>query len=231
PEWKRKRHEVFYYLNLVSEVETALKGSITLHHGKTEPSLEVSQERRFSAHDKLVRAGVDRTRMTVALAPGSTNSRAKRWQAESFAELNDRLQKELNVNVILLGAPDEKDVSNAVSSAAAIKPIDLTGETTLAGAVAILSEIDLLISNDMGLAHIAPAVGTRAITIFGPTDPATTRPFGDHAEIISANVECAPCMLRDCPIDHRCMTRVRVDEVFEKACAMLDERSSTSSKR
>lgn len=223
PEWKRKRHEVFYYLNLVSEVETALKGSITLHQGKPEPSLEVSDSRRFSAHNKLVKAGVDRSRKTFALAPGSTNSRAKRWQVESFAALNDRLQRELNANVILLGAPDEQDVSTAVIEASNEKPIDLTGKTSLAEAVAILAEVDMLISNDMGLAHIAPAVGTKAITIFGPTDPTTTRPLGDNAAIINANVECAPCMLRDCPIDHRCMTRVTVDEVFEKARLLLEE--------
>lgn len=223
PEWKRKRHEVFYYLNLVSEAETALKGSVTLYRGKAEPYLEVSEPRRFSAHNKLVKAGVDRSRKTIALAPGSTNSLAKRWQAESFAALNDRLQQELNANVILMGAPDEQDVSHTVSEAAVAKPIDLTGKTNLSDAVAILAEVDMLISNDMGLAHIAPAVGTRSITIFGPTDPTTTRPLGGHARIVNANVDCAPCMLRDCPIDHRCMTRVTVDEVFEKAKVLLEE--------
>jgi heptosyltransferase-2 len=223
PDWKRKRHEVFYYLNLASEVETAVRGSVTLHDGKVEPMLEVSEPRRFSAHNKLVKAGVDRSRRTIALAPGSTNSRAKRWPAESFAALNDQLQRELNANVILLGSPDEQEVSNAVSAASTAKPIDLTGKTNLADAVAIVSEIDLLISNDMGLAHIAPAVGTRTITIFGPTDPTTTKPLGSGSEIMNANVECAPCMLRDCPIDHRCMTRITPEEVFDKARSMLEE--------
>ena len=223
PEWKKERHEVFYYLNLVAEIERVLTGRITLYQGKPQPALEVSDGRRLSAHDKLIDSGVDRTRKTIALAPGSTNSRAKRWLAESFAGLNDRLQKELNANVILLGSPDEQEVSNAVITAAKEKPIDLTGKTDLANAVAILSEIDLLISNDMGLAHIAPAVGTKTLTIFGPTDPTTTRPLSEHAEIITANVECAPCMLRDCPIDHRCMTRISVDNVFQRARMMLED--------
>ena len=83
--------------------------------------------------------------------------------------------------------------------------------------VAILSEIDLLISNDMGLAHVAPAVGTKTIAIFGPTNDETTRPYSFNAEVIRKKVECSPCMLRDCPIDHRCMTQISVDEVFEAA--------------
>jgi len=86
-----------------------------------------------------------------------------------------------------------------------------------------LSEIDLLVSNDMGLAHLAPAVGTKTVVIFGPTNPVTTRPFSDQASVISAGVECSPCMLRECPIDHRCMTRVSADEVFERVKAKLPE--------
>ena len=73
----------------------------------------------------------------------------------------------------------------------------------------------MLVSNDMGLAHIAAGVGTMTITIFGPTNPETTQPFSANAEVIRNAVECSPCMLRDCPIDHRCMTGISVDEVFE----------------
>ena len=150
----------------------------------------------------------------IALGVGSTNSRAKRWAAESYAELNDKLQNESNANVVLVGAKDELDVSNEVFEKSKRKPTILTGKTSLAEAAAILSEIDLLVSNDMGLAHVASAVGTKTLVIFGPTNPATTRPW--NAEIIYKAVECAPCMLRDCPIDHRCMTRISADEVFER---------------
>jgi heptosyltransferase-2 len=127
----------------------------------------------------------------------------------------------LNTNVILVGTKDELDVSKEVFEKAEKKLIILTGKTSLAEAVAILSEIDMLISNDMGLAHIAPAVGTKTIVIFGPTNEKTTQPIG--SEIIRKPVECAPCMLRDCPIDHRCMTRISADEVFEKAISILNQ--------
>lgn len=221
PEWKNKRHEVFYYLNLVAEVEKRLLGTDTVLQSEPDTTLEISDERRREARSILEAAGVDLSKTVVALGVGSTNSRAKRWPALQYAELNDRLQSELNASVVLLGSLDEIEISAEVSSLAQQKPHILTGSTDLAQAAAILSEVDLLISNDMGLAHLAPAVGTRTLVIFGPTNSETTRPFSRNAAIIREPVECSPCMLRDCPIDHRCMTRISVDEVSKMAVQYL----------
>jgi heptosyltransferase-2 len=222
PDWKDSRHEVYYYLELVAAVEKSFFGSIT-EPEDLEPRLAVSETQHDQAREILRAHGVDVNRKTVAIAPGSTNSRAKRWIPERFAELNDRLQTESDCNVILLGSKDDKIISEHVAALSRRPPIDITGETNIETVTTILSETDLLISNDMGLAHLAPAVGTETIVIFGPTNQVTTRPFSEHASIISANVECAPCMLRDCPIDHRCMTRVTVDDVFRKAVALLSK--------
>ena len=221
PEWKARRHEVYYYLNLIAEVEKEFFGTQTVLDAEPDSTLEVSPERRERARQILRTSGVDLTRKTVAIGAGSTNSRAKRWLPERFAELNDRLQRELGANVILLGSADEEKVSNKVMERSVFKPIRLTGKTDLDDAVSILAEADLLISNDMGLAHVAPATGTDTVVIFGPTNPETTRPFSPHAEIIRKGVECSPCMLRDCPIDHRCMTWISTDEVFAAAAAKL----------
>lgn len=218
PEWKNTRHEVFYYLKLID----TLAGPANF---EAPPSLTlpISDERRGEAKDILADAGVDTTKPVVALGVGSTNSRAKRWPGENYAELNDRLAGVIDASVVLVGGPDEIDISQKVSDMAKIKPVVLTGKTDLAQAAALLSEIDLLISNDMGLAHIAPAVGTKTLVIFGPTNPETTRPFSEDAVVIKEPVDCAPCMLRDCPIDHRCMTRVTVGRVFDKAVKFLDD--------
>jgi heptosyltransferase-2 len=215
PVWKNVRHEVFYYLNLVAEIEKAHFAAQTVLENEPRVDLNVSEDRRKQARVILEESGADLSKKTIALGVGSTNSRAKRWQAQSYAELNDRLQGELGANVILVGAKNESDVSTEVFEKSKLKPIILTGKTNLSEAVAILSEIDLLVSNDMGLAHIAPAVGTKTIVIFGPTNEKTTQPI--NSEIIRRNVECSPCMLRDCPIDHRCMTGISAAEVFEKA--------------
>lgn len=221
PGWKSRRHEIYYYLNLAAEVEKVSFG--TCRTVETEPriDLEVSDERRSAARRILAEAGLDPAKRTVALGVGSTNSMAKRWPAEAYARLSDMLRSELGVNVVLVGAGDELEVSRRVAAAAESKPFVLTGRTTLAEAVAVLAESDLLVSNDMGLAHVSAAVGTRTLTIFGPTDPSTTRPW--NGEIIRrTDVECSPCMLRECPIDHRCMTWISPETVLDQARDLLE---------
>lgn len=222
PEWKNRRHEVFYYLNLVSEIEKRALGRDTVSLAIPDISLEVSDERRLEAGRLLTGFGIDPYKRIVALGVGSTNSRAKRWPAGRYAELADRLQRDADVNVVLLGSKEEIDVSDSVAGICQKKPINIAGKTNLSEAVSILASIDLLISNDMGLAHVAPSVGTETIVLFGPTNPETTQPFSDKALLIRKDVDCSPCMLRDCPIDHRCMTQISVDEVFDAAMKIFD---------
>ena len=220
PGWKNERHEIFYYLNLIAAAEKKLSGAETVSTGEPNGRLEISEARKIAAREFLEQNGVDLAKKIVALGVGSHNSRAKRWQTENYARLNDRMQIDLNANVILLGAKDELKIAEEVSRQSKIKPVILSGETSLAEAAAILSVADLLVANDMGLAHVAPAVGTRTLVIFGPTNPLTTQPL--NSEIIRReDVECSPCMLRDCPIDHRCMTRISTAEVFAEAAKML----------
>lgn len=225
PAWKNERHEIFYYLNIVAEIERKFFGATKVWENEPQFDLNISEQRRVRARKFLSENNVDSSKKIVAFAAGSTNSRAKRWLAENYAELNDRIQTELSADVILIGSPDESDVSASVAGKSKIKPIILTGKTNLNEAAAILSVCDLLVSNDTGPAHVAAALGTKTLVIFGPTNPLTTQPW--NSEIVSKNVECAPCMLRDCPIDHRCMTRISADEVFrivrEKLTADLHE--------
>jgi len=96
----------------------------------------------------------------------------------------------------------------------------LTGKTTVAEAVAIIGIANVLITNDTGPAHIGAALGTPTLVIFGPTNPLTTYPLSPSAGIVRHPPDCAPCMLRDCPIDHRCMTAISPEEVFDRAMAM-----------
>jgi heptosyltransferase-2 len=101
------------------------------------------------------------------------------------------------------------------------RPVVLTGKTSLDQITAVLDRADLIVTNDTGPAHIGAALGRPTIVIFGPTNPLTTRPFSPEAEILRHPPDCAPCMLRDCPIDHRCMTAITVDEVFEQSQTLL----------
>lgn len=223
PDWKNTRHEINYYLNLVAEFEKKLYGETKVFENAPKVELNVSEGRKSHAREILRASGVDLSKPVVALCPGSTNSRAKRWHADSYAKLNDKLQRELNCNVILIGSQDELEVSEMVAKSAQIKPIVLTGKTTLSEASAILSICEVLVSNDTGPAHIGAAVGAKTLVIFGPTNPLTTHPI--NAEIIRKNVKCSPCMLRDCPIDHRCMTQILPSEVFGKVIDLLKKKN------
>ncbi len=216
PEWKGRRHEVYYYLNLVAEVERRVLGRSTISLAVADTTVELSEERKIAARHRLAKAGADPEKKTVAMGVGSTNSMAKRWPAERYAQLKDMLGSRLGANVVLLGSAKEREVSELVARSG-LGAINFAGKTDLGQAAALLGVVDLFICNDMGLAHVADAVGTHTITIFGPTNSATTRPFSDRSEILRKDVECSPCMLRDCPIDHRCMTRLTVEEVFDAA--------------
>jgi heptosyltransferase II len=220
PEWKNDRHEIFYYLNLISEIESSLLGTKSVSQSQPKFDLNVSDLRQTFAKELLLKNGADLSKLTVAFVAGSTNSRAKRWGTESYAALNDKIQLDLEANVILIGASQEMDVAKQIARQSRQKPITLAGKTDIAEVTAILSLCDLVVSNDTGPAHIAAALGVKTLVIFGPTNPKTTQPW--NSEIIREdNIECSPCMLRDCPIDHRCMTRISPDRVFEKLCSML----------
>jgi heptosyltransferase-2 len=215
PEWKGSRHESEYYLNLCGTPRSPLD----------QIKLVVSEERKIDAKRLLSEYGVETTKPVIAFGAGSTNSRAKRWPAENFAKLSDMIAAETGSAPVFMGSQDEADVTRKIVQTAEHSFVDLCGKTDLATATAILSVADLFISNDMGLAHIAAATGTPTIVIFGPTKDETTRPLGPHIEIIRENVDCSPCMLRDCPIDHRCMTRIGPERVLESALKMLELQS------
>jgi len=227
PAWRESRHESFYYLNIIAQLERMLHGQSKILEQEPAVDLSVSHDRRAGAIAFLREQGIREGRPLIALCPGSINSRAKRWPAERYASLADRLMEELGAHVVLIGSADELAVSLDVSQRMRRQPIVLTGKTDLARAVAVLSEVDLLVTNDTGPAHIAAALGRPTLVIFGPTNPLTTRPLSSVAEIVRYPPDCAPCMLRDCPIDHRCLTAITPDDIFERAVLMLRKQSQS----
>lgn len=233
PEWRNSKHEVFYYLKIVAELEWIIKHQQTFLSNEPDGSLEVSAARKSAARAFLRAHGVENGagNRLVALCPGSINSRAKRWPAERYAVLADKLVDELGVEVLLVGSAAEADVSLEVSRQMSNRPVLLTGKTELAELVAVLSLVDLLVTNDTGPAHIASALGRPTLVIFGPTNPLTTRPFSPYGEIVRHPPDCAPCMLRDCPIDHRCMTAIAPDDIFERARTLLSHQHIVPSQR
>ena len=220
PAWKNDRHEIYYYLNLAREVERLAGDDAQTKRSDPDFGLHISEERKRAAFELLRQNGGRTDLPLVLLCPGSINSRAKRWPADRYAALAD-LFSESGSQVILMGSSAEAEISERVSSLTRHQPVVLTGRTSVAEATSVISIADILITNDTGAAHIGSAVGTPTLVIFGPTNPATTRPFAPTAEIIRQPPDCAPCMLRDCPIDHRCMTAIEPGQVFAQARHML----------
>lgn len=227
PDWRSIRHEVYYYLNIVEQLQRWARPASVLHLNPS-VTLTASSDARVNALSMLHNRGINSVgsddRPLIALCPGSTNSRAKRWPTDRYAKLADLLITDLNAEVLLIGSKAEAPVSEEVQQQMQKRCTLLTGETNLEELVALLSVVDLLITNDTGPAHIASALNRPTLVIFGPTNPLTTRPFSETGEIVREPPDCAPCMLRDCPIDHRCMTAISPEQVFSRARLLLVEK-------
>jgi heptosyltransferase-2 len=216
----KQRHQVRYYLNIAAQVEQRYRGECRVDLD-AQPTLRVTESARQRARQMLATLGVDTSKRLVALNPGATNSRAKRWLPERFAAAADQLSVRDGFAAFIVGTAGDRDAALAVAGHMRVNVADLTGRTTLAELKAVLDCAELVISNDTGAAHVAAALGVPTVTVFGPTEDFATRPLAPRARVIRHPVECSPCMLRDCPIDHRCMTGVEVTDVTRAAQSLL----------
>jgi len=152
-------------------------------------------------------------RPLVAVCP-SARWRSKRWPAERFAHLCKVLKKEWGANVVIIGGKEDVEVANLVKTLADSKPLSLAGKTTLGQLTALLKKTNLLITNDSGPMHLAAALGTRVVAIFGPTDPRLTGPYGKGHLLVRKQIPCAPCRRKVCK-EHTCMENITPEEVLK----------------
>jgi len=143
----------------------------------------------------------------------------KRWPAASFAEVADRLQQEGYGAVVMIGGPDERADVAAVSGMMKAPAVDLAGATTVGLLPALLSRASLLITNDSGPMHIAAAVGTPVVALFGPTSAVRTGPYGVGHQVLTGQVPCRPCFSRTChnTLPLECLKLVSPDQVLAAA--------------
>ena len=118
---------------------------------------------------------------------------------------------------IIVGTAGDIPAANEVASHMKTPAVMLAGQTSITELKGLLALASLVISNDTGTAHVSAALGVPTVVIFGPTDHTSTRPFSDAAAVVRHKLNALPACLRDCPIDHRCMTRVEVDQVYRAA--------------
>jgi heptosyltransferase-2 len=217
---KRKdipRHESYYYLELLRRA-----GWI-----ESLPSVELirlqgASSARQAGRRKLAEAGLREP--VIGLSPGAAYGTAKRWLPERFAEAAARLANEIGGTIAIFGSPDERKLSDSIAGmleSAGHTAHNFAGETSLRQYIELAAACRVYLTNDSGAMHIASALGIPTVAIFGATDHIGTGPTGPLARVVREPVECAPCLLRECPIDHRCMTRVSAERVADVALDLL----------
>ncbi|HEX5439405.1 MAG TPA: glycosyltransferase family 9 protein, partial [Ktedonobacterales bacterium] len=147
---------------------------------------------------------------------------ARRWMPERFAEVADTLIERFDARIVLVGSASDRGHACAVRAAMRHAPLDLTGKTSLGGLAALFERMRLFIGNDSGPAHLAEAVGTPSVTVFGPGDPRCWAPLDQRSHrVVVEPVGCNPCAYADCPIDHRCLRRITPVQVLAHAHELL----------
>lgn len=154
-------------------------------------------------------------RDVVALAPGAEFGPAKRWPVERWAELARALTRS-GRGVWIFGSSPEREVGAAVAGAGGEGARDLTGRTELADVVDLMALCGTTVTNDSGLMHLAAAVGSGVVALFGPTDPGYTPPLTERARVLRLDLPCSPCHEPVCPLGHHdCLRGLPVEVVLE----------------
>jgi heptosyltransferase-2 len=216
------RHQAEYYQELVR--------GLGMSAGPLIAALAVPDVARVTARERLIECGHVEGAPIVVLAPGAAYGKAKQWIPAHVARLIALLAREYRATCVLVGSRADSAVGAAI--AATLPPLEpgrllnLIGQTTLPALAGVLACASVCVCNDSGAMHLAAAVGAPVVAIFGPTNEHATAPLGGGGgvEILTEDVWCRPCMLRECPIDHRCMTRITPERVLTAVTRLTGQR-------
>lgn len=208
-------HEVLYYLDLLRNF--GIKGNLQ------NPLLAVTDQEENHATLLLAEAGFKPDCFLLGINPGAAFGSAKRWYPDRFAAVARKLADQWNAGIVIFGGSGETEIAAAIEQELHCDCLNLAGKTTVRELMALIRNCGFFVTNDSGPMHIAAAFGVPLAAIFGPTDHSGTSPYTDKAVIVRKNVPCAPCKLRECPTDHRCMTEVTADDVVSAAIELMQK--------
>ena len=210
-------HQRFYYLELLRRA-----GLIDRIPDDSSARLGALEDLRRRGREQWHRRGRP-AGPWIGLSPGAAFGSAKRWLPERFAAAARELSRDLGAYVAVFGSASETSVANEVARRAGGRTSSLAGQTSLAEFLELASTCTLFLTNDSGSMHAATALGVPTVAVFGATDPDATGPAAPWARIVREKVECAPCMLRECPIEgHPCMAGVDASRVVREARSLLE---------
>lgn len=156
----------------------------------------------------------------AVINPGAAFGSAKCWPAERFAEVAGKLHKEAGLRSFVVFGPGEDEIANRIAQFARPETVAVPSRMVSLGVLkGVLQRCEVLVTNDTGPRHLARAFGKPVVTIFGSTDPRWTEMRYPQERKVQVQVPCGPCMLKRCPLDHRCMQLVTADVV---CAAVLD---------
>jgi len=216
----RSLHQGAYYQHLTR--------ALGFESGPLEPEVHISATLSAAARQQLVEHGWDEARLLVVFAPGAAYGTAKRWLLPYVARVATDIVLHRHGACVMVGGRGDtaaaKEVLSRVDAGARAHVIDLTGRTSIEALGGVLALAAACVANDSGAMHLAAAVGTPIVALFGPTREHETSPLARanrRAEVLTHPVWCRPCMLRECPIDHRCMKGIAPDRVYTALTSLL----------
>jgi heptosyltransferase-1 len=190
-----------------------LLDAIGIPSNDIEYNLPVHDQDRRAIDALLIRHGITEPGLLVAINPVA-KWETKLWSKLKFAKLADSLIRQYEARVVFTGSSADRETVQDILSTMEGKAINLAGETTLRTLAALYEKTDFLVSTDTGPMHIAAAVGTPVVALFGPTAPWRTGPFGPDHQIIRVGTECSPCFQRQCST-MKCMEEISVEQVLD----------------
>jgi lipopolysaccharide heptosyltransferase II len=205
-------HQIDAYLQLIAALGLPVVDRL--------PTLTPTRQAEMQAAQLWNNQGWGCEDRVIGICPGAAYGPAKRWWPERFAALADRLIASGGFRVVFFGSPDEVPLVQHIRSQMTQQAVSLAGQDRLDSFMALAARCAVMITNDSGSMHIANAVGTRVVALFGPTDPYRTAPTAAPATVLHRDLACSPCFRTTCPYaDHPCMRLIGVDDVYQ---AVLD---------
>jgi heptosyltransferase-2 len=209
-----RRHQTFEYFDILG-LETA---------GFEEPRLNLPAAAVATAAEMLGTA----PGLRIGVMPGAARGPSKRWPATSFGTVAARLAREQGCRIAVFGGPDDRDVCGAVADCVGEGAVNLAGCTSIPEWAAALKQCDLVICNDSGGMHLAAAVGTPVLAIYGMTDPARTGPLGTRRRIIQDSMVRSRDIARRSEAAEKCLVAIEPNRVYDAALECLEVFRSSS---
>lgn len=210
----KQKHLIDYYIGI-------LEGAGLKNDGK-KMDLYITANEKKNAKKMLDELSVDSAKPVIGINPGATGGTAKRWFPERYAQLARKLADTFSVKILIFGGPDDQKLGEQINEKSKGSCINLSGNTNLRTAFALIENLSLFITNDSGLMHAAAALKINQAAIIGPTNHLATAPANKNSTIIRVPVFCSPCKRPECPTEHECMSSISVDTVFQKAMEIIN---------